>query len=123
MSDQPTLAQALARFEPAADVDDLETARRFITALRELIQARDEENAIIDDAHMVFLNDEYERKVEILYNRRKLTYEQDDDAYNDEYEFDEVFEDFVRSAIDVAWDLAQSEDEATRHGDRVTPSA
>jgi len=62
-----------------------------------------------------FLDDEHERMVQILYERRKLAYEQEDDAYDEEYEFDEVFEDFVSGWIGVAWDMAKDESSSS-HG-------
>ncbi len=104
-----SLAHSVARYAPAEDVNDLDTALRLVTCLREKITQMAGEAEPASGEHAVFLDDEHQRKVELLYDRRKLTYEQEDDLYNEEYEFNEVFEDFVSSAIDLAWDMAQSE--------------
>lgn len=104
-------AKAVARFTPAEDVDDLDTARRLITALREkyaqIAQMVDRDPTEGD--HTVFLDPEHERKLVLLYEQRKLIVEQEDDAYNEEYEFDDVFEDFIQAQIDLTWDIATFE--------------
>ncbi len=104
-----TLPQSVAKYEPANDVDDLDTARRLITALREKIAQMAEESESAIGEHVVFLDDEHDRKVQLLYDQRKLAYEQEDDVYHEEYDFTEVFEDFVNGAIDLAWDMAQND--------------
>lgn len=108
---KPTLAEAVAEYEPAPDVDDLDTARRLITCLREDITRIIEESEPVYGEHTIFLDGEHQRMVEILYEKRKLAYEQEDDAYHEEYEFHDVFTDFVQGYIDVAWDTAQLEAE------------
>jgi hypothetical protein len=85
-----------------------------------------EEAEPVDGEHTVFLDSEHQRMVQILYERRKLVYEQEDDAYHEEYEFDDVFTDFVEGYLDVAWDMAHDEEQDKRLGPRrrrrITPS-
>lgn len=112
-----TLARAVARFEPAEDVTDLDTARRLVTALREQAERAAEESMPGEGEYTIFLDDEHARMVEILYENNALSLGRDED---DPYWLDppdlepEAFSDFVQGCLDIAWDMAHDEvDSAT----------
>jgi hypothetical protein len=70
----------------------------------------------------VFLDEEYDRMLQLLYQQNKLAYDQDPDL-----EISDVFEQFVIDALEVRWDMARAEDEMERPRVRlkghITPSA
>lgn len=76
----------------------------------------------IEGEYWVFLDDQYARKLELLYQQNKLVYDQDPDL-----KIWDVFETFVEDALDVRWDMARAEDKMERPRvrlkRRVTPSA
>lgn len=109
MDSERALAEIVAEYAPAQGIDDIDTALRLITCLRQKMKEMGEEAQPVDGEYTVFLDEEHDRMLQRLYNLRKLAPEQENDAYNEEYEFDEVFTDFVQGSIDLAWDMAKDE--------------
>lgn len=104
--------------EYAEDVTDLRQAQYIIAMQRRQIA----EMEPLAGEYWVMLNDEYARKIELLYSKNKLVYDQDPDL-----DIWDVFETFVEDALDVRWDMARAEDQMDRPRvrlrGRVTPSA
>jgi len=92
--------------DPAPDVSDLATAKRYIAMLRERLAHAAEEAEPLANEIAVFLSDEDAQKAEWLFERRKLCYAQRDDP---ELEFFDAFQEFVSEAMDVAYDMASHE--------------
>lgn len=92
--------------DPAPDVSDLATAKRYIGMLRQRLAQAAEEAEPVANEIAVFLSDEDAQKAEWLFERRKLCYAQQDDP---ELEFFDAFQEFVSEAMDVAYDMASHE--------------
>src|SRR5262245_2220164 len=95
----------------AEDVADLEQARQIITHLRAKIVRMDEESRPIAGEYSVFLDEAYDRKVQLLFNARQLYIGQEAEP---DIELDEALTECVRQAIDLAWDTALPGREHTR---------
>jgi hypothetical protein len=103
----------------AEDVTDLREAQRIIAALRRVIDEMSEHMKRASDEYWVILDAEYSRMLQLLYQQGKLTIEQDP-----EWELDEAFEEFVKEALDVHWDMARAQNEGQPNlFRRITPSA
>lgn len=107
-----TLAQSVARFEPAEDVADLDTARRLITALRERCDrlAAELEPDESPGVWTAFLDDEHDTMLVRLYDKQRLIGEPSDPYWLDPPDLIQAFGDFVHVSLDVAWDMANGED-------------
>jgi hypothetical protein len=120
------LAEAVARYAPAEDVTDLDTARRLITALREKIARMAEEAEPIVGEWTAFLDEEHDRKLQLLYETKRLIGDPQSRYWLDPPELAEAFTDFVEGWLDIAWDVARDDQELGRaSGPRrsITPSA
>lgn len=104
--------------EPAPDVTDLATAKRYIAMLRERLAHAAEEAEPLANEIAVFLSDEDAQKAEWLFEQRKLCYAQRDDP---ELEFFDAFQEFVSEAMDVAYDMYQTIRAATQACGRLRP--
>jgi hypothetical protein len=128
---EPTWEKVIAKCPPAEDVTDLDTARRYITGLRKMITQMATEAELLASAggYWIDLDNEHDHMAHILYEQRKLAYEQENDAYAEDAEFEEVLLDFIQGYIDVAWDMAQDEQQTEKpmgwrnRNRRMTPSA
>ena len=121
-----TLAEAVARFAPAEDVTDLDTARRLISALRDKIARMAEEAEPTDGEWTAFLDAEHDRMFRVLYDTKRLIGRPDDPYWLDPPELVEAFTDFVQDWLDVAWDMAhddQAAEQEPRPRRSITPSA
>jgi hypothetical protein len=121
-----TLAEAVARYAPAEDVTDLDTARRLITALREKIARMADEAKPVDGEWTAFLDEEHDRMLHVLYDAKRLIGRPDDPYWADPPELVEAFTNFVQDWLDVAWDTARDDQEAEREPRprrSLTPSA
>ena len=87
----------------AEDVTDLEQARQIITHLRAKIARMDEESRPITGEYRVFLDEAYDRKVQLLFRTRQLYIGQEAEP---DIELEEAITEFVKQAIDLAWDTA-----------------
>lgn len=104
------------------------TAPEDIHRLLAIIDALRQENAALKagalpaemdrGSFFVTLTEEDIRRVELLYQAGQLTYEQENAKKRgippaDYAPLDEVMDEFVSGAIDLTWDMAQSENEST----------
>lgn len=111
---RPTLADAVAKYDPAEDVTDLDTARRLITALREQAIRAAEESMQGDGEYTIFLDEEHTRMLEHLYEFGMLSlgYDEDDPYWLDPPDLEpEALSHFVEECLDIAWDMAHDESE------------
>ena len=111
---QKTLAEYVASYPPAEDVDDLDTARRLITRLRADRQRMAEEAEAIAGEFTAFLDDEHMRMLDHLYNTKRLFGDPKDTYWLDPPDVEEAFTDYVESCLDVSWDMAHDEDAGER---------
>lgn len=112
MDDQKALADLVAKYELASEVHDLDTARRFITGLTQIIRqmmmaAEEESTTAPKGRYVVTLDDEHEHKLQILYNTQRLGIREPTDPYWDDVScIEEAMENFVHGALDIDWDAA-----------------
>jgi hypothetical protein len=99
-------------------VIDLEQARQIITLLRATIVRMDEESRPIEGEYSAFLDEEYDRKLQLLFKTRQLYIGQDAEP---DIELDEAVTELVKQAIDLAWDTARIYREQS--GPWLTPTA
>lgn len=110
MNEERTLAHAVAMFEPAEDVTDLDTARRLITCLRQKVSQIAAEAEPIEGEFGVFLGPDHERILHVLYDKHHLfPFDPDDSYWLDPPDLDEAFTDFIQAWLDVAWDMARDD--------------
>ena len=102
----------------ADDVTDLEHAQQIITHLRATIVRLDEESRPIEGEYSIFLDEAYDRKLQLLFKTRQLYIGQDAEP---DIELDEAATEFVKQAIDLAWDNARIDGE--QPGPWVTTTA
>jgi hypothetical protein len=95
----------------AEEVTDLEQARLIITHLRAQIARMEEESRPIAGEYSVFLDEEYDRKAQLLFRTRQLYIGQEAEP---DIELDEAITECVKQAIELAWDMALLDREHVR---------
>jgi hypothetical protein len=95
--------------DPAPDVTDLATAKRFIAELRARLVGAAEEAEPLENEIAVFLSPEDMQIARWLFEQRKLCAAQCSDP---ELEFFDAFQEFVSDWMGVAYDMAADEEPA-----------
>lgn len=102
----------VAEYEPATDVNDMDTALRLITALRAMSKRAAEENQPIEGEYTAFLDAKCEEKLIQLYDEHNYMFGYSETYWLDPPDLVDAFEDFVKHAIEVHWDMHRDEKEA-----------
>jgi hypothetical protein len=95
----------------AEEVTDLEQARQIIAQLRAQIARMEEVCRPIAGEYSVFLDEEYDRKMHLLFRTRQLYIGQETDS---DIELDEAITECVKQAIELTWDMALLDREHVR---------
>jgi hypothetical protein len=96
--------------EYAEDVTDLRTAQYMIAALRRKLAQCASDAEPLPNEYSVFLDEDRERKLQILFAERALIDDQTNevvDVDDQPWLLEEAFDEFVHLCIDVRWDLVR----------------